>query len=422
MKHIYLFILLCLLSSCYDPITEETGKKAKQDKNCDLLITVFSQTDTPPYPVSIQIYDEEGKQCREQALTADHPQQELSLPYGNYRLVALSGTSYYKLPTHMNLESTITYGDLLPQLPLQMGQADITLSAPSATASLQLDNMTAQIELTAREISSRTKSVKVTLSNLYSALNIGGGFEDPAPISIPLHHNDLLWQAGPYHLLPSLKNNVVVSMEVQLPDTTMFYGYNLPYGLEPGGRYQLSLSTTEGAKIDHTLNLSNDEVVSMKAFPMVPSLWDGHIVVLADKVSADEGYIWLLSCNEWEDIVSANNESDPTEATEIAHRYQEGGNLSGRISQWTIPSRDEANLLRNRYAGTNASTLNDLLASVHCPEWSLTDGSGNNVRYLCNDAQHTFTLANSTSSITKAGTKATYHLRLLKKLRIKIKE
>ena len=422
MKHIYFFILLCLLSSCFDPITEETGKKTKQDKDCDLLITVFSQTDTPPYPVSIQIYDEEGNQYREQALTSDKPQLEISLRYGNYRLVALSGTSYYKLPEHMNLESTITYGDLLPQRPLLMGQADITLASPSATASLQLDNMTARIDLNVEEVDSRAKSVKVSLANLYSAMNIGGGYEEPTTIVVPCQHQNQLWQAGPYYLLPSQKNNTIISLEVQTPDATMFYGYNLPYALQPSGKYQLTLSTTEGAKIDHLIDLTDHDVISMKAFPAVPSLWDGHIVVLADKVSANEGYIWLLSCNEWEDIASSLNESYPTEAVDIAHNYQEGGNLSGRISQWSIPSRDEANLLRNRYAGTNVSILNELLATTSYPEWSLTDGSGNNIRYLCNDAQHTFTLASSTSGITKAGTKATYHLRLLKKLRIKIEQ
>lgn len=421
MKNLCYLLLICILSSCLDPITESDEKKSKNDKSCDLQISVFSQAATTPYPVAIQIYDDNGNKCREQALTADQAQVKLSLPYGNYRLVAISGTSYYKMPLHLNLDSELSYEtDNLPLLPLLMGQADIMLASPSATANLQLDNQTSAVTIRATDINPKARSVKVSLSGLYSTITLGGSLENPQPVTLSCHRQDQTWMAGPYYLLPSQKNNTVVSMEVQLPDTTLFYGYNLQYGLQAGDSYQLNLSATSGAIIDHIPPTPVEYTFSV--FPVAPCLWDGHVVAMAEKTSDAEGDIWLLSCNEWEDICSAYNDEAPDEATYIAQHYQESGKASGRIAQWSIPSRDEANKLKSLYAGSSAYALNDLLLSAQYPQWSLTDDSGNNVRYLCNEAQHTFTLANSSSGISKAGSKATYRLRLLKKLHVKIEK
>jgi len=431
MKYLKYLCMLLLLTACYEPLdeTEKNNKdKEKAGKSCQLQISVFSSS-TITYPVNLLIFDNEGNRLKDRTLTEDIRTMSISLDWGNYRIVALSGTSYYQLPNSFTLESVITLSNQsLPLQALYMGEADITLSSETARANLQLLPQTAEIWIEGKGLSSLTQQVKVQVSSLYTQVNLQASYEEPKSFAISCEKNNNTWQAGPFHLFPAQGTNTIVTMEVIRTDSTLNYGYILPYPLQAGYRYELKPSPSGLVANDIVVDPSvangtaKEDTLLLNALPTVPGIWDGHIVAYQERSDDNEADLWLMSINEWESVHSANSSTNSTEASDIANSYQEGGTISGRISQWHIPTKEEAYALRSLYAGDRISLLNNILSNNYLPVWSLTDDKGENLRYLCNDGFHTFSLASSSTSITKGGTKATYRLRLLKKIHVSLRD
>lgn len=433
MKHFLAYLIsACLLSACYQPISETDENKDDKKKagmTCELQVSVFGNIEGDIYPTYLLVFDDEGKCIKETTLTQSQPKVQITLNYGQYRLSALSGADYYSFPTTKNPEAKITYTeDFLPQKPLLMGQAVINLASQSASANLQMDHQTAEVSIEVTDLSPTAQKINFILDAPYHSINLKSDLDDPRTLTIPCNRKDQGWYSGTYYLLPTQGTHTNVSLEVLQGDSTLFLGYNLPFAIKNNYHYHISLSAIEGLKMDGvtvypyvtTLSYKSDSIV-LDQLPETPSLWDDHILVHIEKESATEGRMWLLSCNEWEDVPSFYNEDFPDAAIAIAESYEEGGNRNGRICIWSIPSREDANTLKNLYAAQNALLLNDLLSKVDLPTMSITDESGNNIRYLCNEAQHTFSLASASSSISKAGSKTTYRLRLIKKVHYRIK-
>ena len=434
MKHTLWLLPVLLLSGCYEPIDatdDDNGSSSQQTSggDCQLQVAVLSSSAEVQYPVNLLVFDAEGRRMDDCALTEQQPTATLSLSRGSYRLVALSGTSCYLLPASYNLDSEITYSSqYLPEQPLMMGEADVTLASASAKACLQMVPQTAEVYVAATGLPYNTRQVQLTISSLYTSVSMQGSFGQPQSQNFTCTKAGSRWMAGPYCLFPAYGTNTVVSMEVVRTDSTLYYGYTLPYPILAGYSYELAPSPTglvaNGELVDASSASASakDDTLTLDAMPVAPCLWDGHVVAYMEQNDENEADLWLLSFNEWEDIHSANSELYATEATDIASAYQEGGTLSGRLTQWHIPTKEEAYALRSLYSGdVRINILNQVLQLSGLPVWTIADASGDNVRYLCNEAQHTFTLASSSSSITKGGTKATYRLRLLKKLHIRTK-
>lgn len=206
------------------------------------------------------------------------------------------------------------------------------------------------------------------------------------------------------------------------------------------------------------------EAIPVDAFPTPCSIWRDHVVALVtpieDTSRNSEALVTLISLYDWPNLPSALNESSPTLATTIAQGYQEY-----ELTNWRIPTAAEAKALKAAYTpsqskapvlGATASestpsqsknpvlegsafestppqskgpvlggsafeSLNALLLTLKASELHLTDGT-TNVRYLCEDATRTFSFVPGTT-ISAAGTKATtYRLRLVKALRLKLKQ
>lgn len=195
------------------------------------------------------------------------------------------------------------------------------------------------------------------------------------------------------------------------------------------------------------------EAIPVDAFPTLCSIWRDHVVVLVSPIEDtsrnSEALVTLISLYDWADLPSALNESSPTLATTIAQGYQEYD-----LAKWRIPTTAEAKALKAAYPpaqskgtviGDSASesssssgpvlggsvfessctssfeSLNALFLTLEASELHLTDGA-TNVRYLCEDATRTFSFVPGTTN-SAAGTKATnYRLRLVKTLRLKLKQ
>lgn len=138
--------------------------------------------------------------------------------------------------------------------------------------------------------------------------------------------------------------------------------------------------------------------------PKEGTLWNGHAVAYASGNT-----ILLLSAREWDDVTSAENADTPEAAADIAAEYMEG-----EYSGWTIPTTEQAKAMRDRWTGDKIDDLNALFADNGTPI-TVKDAKGNNVRYLCEDATHSFVWESGTT-VSKAGAKATYRLRLVKQI------
>lgn len=119
---------------------------------------------------------------------------------------------------------------------------------------------------------------------------------------------------------------------------------------------------------------------------------------------------------DYSNVTSAYNLETPTQATGLAAEYTEYD-----LGSWSIPTEEEARCLRNAYLNDTAFFAN-LLSQANASPIFITDNKGNNIRYLCNEAQKTYSFkyGSSYNSIKEAGAKVdSYHLRLIKTIRVK---
>lgn len=432
----YLLTTLSLFSSCYKPVDEDSDSfqaattsdnaTAASDETCQLSVNIISMSDedAAPSPIHLFAFDAEGRVAA-QCTMADASQPEpLTLTRGRYHLTAICGTSNKREIRVATTSDTIQIADTSSTEPLLMGMADVTLAATQATASLYLTRQTAEVAIDPITLNVTTQSATVTLSTLYSGIDMNANLHNAGAISLPLRRIDGRWSTAACHLLPSDGSSIAVSLEVVgddgMPHT---YGYVLQERLKAGGRYQIAPSDNAEISFDgeepSDTSLTTDDGYLLGQRIVAPCLWKSHVVVQVDSISPSEADLMLLSYNEWDGIHSAFYEADSTEAQTIAAQYAEGSDGIGQLDGWHIPTKEEATALRNCYATDSAAVLNALLSDAGYVTISLKKKS-DNVRYLCNDAQHTFTFASPTASLTKAGAKATYNLRLVKNVRVRI--
>ena len=142
----------------------------------------------------------------------------------------------------------------------------------------------------------------------------------------------------------------------------------------------------------------------LMAVPQVGTIWNGMIV--ADIVEADDtgASLLLMTLEQWEDAVS--------QVDGILSGYSVNG-----VSGWRLPTHEEASVLRTRFSGIGRTELNDMIAEY---DVSL-NGLDGEERYLCtkNDVFYSFKFEEGTS-ITKAGEKRSYYIRLVKTCRVSL--
>ncbi len=414
-----------LLSSCYQP--EEEKEETVTD--CQWTLSVVAPIGLNKYPAYLFIFDTEGQPQSHLTLSEQHPRRSISLPYGTYHIVALSGTQGYTVPPTWTLQSVIQMTtDVLPNAPLLMGQADVTLGAPTASTHLQLKSQAAAVSVQVDSLSAETERVRVSLAPCYTTIDLESNYAAADEIPITLQPDGDQWQSPTCYLFPSPPSSLRLHLEVERTDSSAHYDFDFTESLRTSKEYLFKF-TLAGNKprfepITDDLQLPDltGDTLTISNFPsMPPCLWEGHVLAHFTRTDADEGDFLLLSLNEWTEVPSANNAAYPTEAQHIASQYSEGDDLSNLLSGWTIPTKEEAQQLRSLYAGHATYALNELFDQLDLPGVATTTAKGAAIRYLCDDGEHTFSFAPEASTISKAGTKATYHLRLVKHLHVKRK-
>ncbi|MDD6536729.1 MAG: hypothetical protein PUF36_07235, partial [Prevotella sp.] len=166
-----------------------------------------------------------------------------------------------------------------------------------------------------------------------------------------------------------------------------------------------------GPDVNKTESPSDPEsnVITVTTLPGSGDIWNGHVVGFVNEISETEREVVLISIKEWENISSAFS-SNANQAKEIAAQYEENG-----LSGWIIPTRNDGMALNRLYSyDNNRALINSALET--CGGTGLIQMYGTSaVRYLCEDAEYTYSYKSAT--ITKAGEKTTYYLRLVKYLK-----
>lgn len=479
---INLFILtlfLAVVASCGKVDFSETIEGSGNESFSSVrILTRGASASTDIYPLRIYAFDDDGTLQESQTIHSSAEPIQLTLPTGtDMRIVAMvADESTYSIPDNPTSSSLLTTKE--PQLPenttastkeqacgyvtsdpLQMGFADICPTAANATVSLQMHYQMSSVNIVLSGLPEECTSAYVSVSSPAYAITMTGELTGSQKTCIPLKYdpNKEEWASGDTYLFPTTgtQTNFTIAYNDNVNEHFAVVCYMSP--LKPGIPYILqgTLSTEgslvisgsvtasqwgEPVNMNFTFSPENSTIVSpdgnspsngsgdsetyptymVETIPTALSLWDGHIVanVIPDEASpATSAVLQLLSLEDYGNITSAYNAESPTQAADIATSYTEYD-----LSSWSIPTEDEARELRNAYLDDTA-LFDNLLTEAKASPIILIDDKGNNIRYLCNEAKSTYSFkpGSSYNSIKEAGAKvATYHLRLIKKVRVKL--
>ena len=431
-KWLPLVAVCCLLGACQQ-LADMNLESAQEGVLKVKTRSVVSQEIV--YPINLYAFSEDGKCTVSQIVEDEDESAQLSLPAGKYRVVAIGGYSdNYEIPSEPNLDDEIwLLGENGAETPLMMGKADVMVGADKESRlELTLSNSVASIDVALSNVPSEVTNVKAILSSFYSAMDMNGDYVD-SEYSLELNcslDKNKRWISDTRYVFPGNGSQVTLSIILLMEDgEELNYGYvwkdvpeaNQPYHLQGEYSDAYSLNGTffvqgwnEAKDVEFEFgavssseeekdNEEEDEPeVDLSGVPEVGTIWKGTIV--ADVVEADESGadLLLMSLDEWDATTS--------QVEDVVSGYSVGG-----FSDWRLPTYEEAKLLQNTFSGDNRLSLNELIAEYDETLWGI-DGEE---RYLCDKSgtYYTFIFAGG-RVISKAGTKKSYYVRLVKSYRM----
>ena len=389
------------------------------------------------YPILLYAFSEDGDCVVSQTVEDEAEPVQLSLPAGKYRVVAIAGTSEdYEIPSKPNLENEIKLlGDKGAETPLMLGKADVTIGADKESKlELSLSYSVASIDVALSQVPLEVESIQVTLSSFYSSMNMNGEYVD-AGYSLTLDcslETENRWSSQTRYVFPGNGSQVTLSIAMKLKNgEELTYGYvwkDVPLSNQP---YRLQGEYTDGYSLNGTFTVlgwneakeveftfgnvppsdgeedTEDEGnsdVDLSGLPEIGSIWNGTIV--ADVIETDESGadILLLSLDEWDATIS--------QVEDVVFDYTING-----ISDWRLPTHEEAAILRVKFSGDARVELNERIAEYDSELYGLANGDKE--RYLClkDGKLYSFQFIAGTGT-TVAGEKRSYYVRLVKSYHI----
>lgn len=330
--------------------------------------------------------------------------------------------------------------------PLQAALADLSPSSPTAALSMQLHYQMASVRFTLSGLPASCGKAYVRVASPYEALALSGELTGSQKSVVPLTRSaEGRWISNEAFLFPTTgaQTNFTIAYEDDNEEQYAQVTYQAP--LRAGVPYELNGSLS-GGTLEVTGSVTpaqwgTPEQISFTFSPDVPtviggtspgdtpyevetlpaplSLWDGHVVVDTTLCGDDSSTLLLLSVADYDGLTSALNAETPGMASGLATNYQEGP-----LASWRIPTEDEARQLRAAYLA-HPDSFEDLLAQSGGDPVAITDGKGNNIRYLCAEARHTYSFkpGSAYNAIKEAGASVRdYHLRLVTTVRVKQKQ
>lgn len=449
----------CILSSCEKVDMLEDGEDGAQTntsgvtRNVKLMAKAIDNTDVA-YPLTIYAFDTEGNNVTSTVINSkDDASATLKLKKGRYHLTAVSlPSSYESLSSVKDWNATFS----MPKsgyatVPLMTGSADINVTSSDQIAHISLGYRQASLSVTINDVPSSVTSVDVTLSSAYTDMTLAADLSGKMMVTVPCvkgaaSNNGATWSTGKFYILPSVNAQPSITISFSggtTGDVSYSHTYNAsllagtPYNFtatykgkaEGGGESsdddvtintdisagkwadEVKESFNFGPDVNKTESPSDPEsnVITVTTLPGSGDIWNGHVVGFVNEISETEREVVLISIKEWEKISSAFS-SNANQAKEIAAQYEENG-----LSGWIIPTRNDGMALNRLYSyDNNRALINSALET--CGGTGLIQMYGTSaVRYLCEDAEYTYSYKSAT--ITKAGEKTTYYLRLVKYLK-----
>lgn len=449
----------CILSSCEKVDMLEDGEDGAQTnasgvtRNVKLVAKAIDNTDVA-YPLTIYAFDTEGNNVTSTVINSkDDASATLKLKKGRYHLTAVSlPSSYEPLSSVKDWNATFS----MPKSgyatePLMTGSADINVTSSDQIAHISLGYRQASLSVTINDVPSSVTSVDVTLSSAYTDMTLAADLSGKMMVTVPCvkgaaSNNGATWSTGKFYILPSVNAQPSITISFSggtTGDVSYSHTYNAsllagtPYNFtatykgeaEGGGGSsdddvtintdisagkwadEVKESFNFGPDVNKTESPSDPEsnVITVTTLPGSGDIWNGHVVGFVNEISETEREVVIISIKEWEKISSAFS-SNANQAKEIAAQYEENG-----LSGWIIPTRNDGMALNRLYSyDNNRALINSALET--CGGTGLIQMYGTSaVRYLCEDAEYTYSYKSAT--ITKAGEKTTYYLRLVKYLK-----
>ena len=459
------FLLACTLAAlCTSCESYDFSEEAAEEQLPMTTVRILTRAATPEddiYPLDIFAFAPDGSLRASQRVESAGGKVSLQLPQGEASCVvavAADGETY-SLPSSPSLSGLIALKT--PQVsedfpsntmyipkyyaashPLQLAKADLTPTSASATLNLQMHYQMASLQFILLDMPSSCTSVYVSVGSTYENVSLGGDFSGKQSPVIPLAREagGSRWTSGTVYVFPSSGSQTSFTIHYNQNGQDMYAQVTyqkplqagIPYVLEGAlqeGHFSVAGNVTPaqwGTPESLSFTFSPDEVTligetsespdqSVGDIPAAHALWEGHFVASVTPLDENTADLLLLSASDFGGMTSSFHATTPHMASETAQNYQEAG-----LASWRIPTEDEARVLREQYL--QAPVLwNEMLASVQGDTIVLTDEKGGNVRYLCQDAQRTYSYKPGASynAVKDAGTSVkNYHLRLVTTVRV----
>lgn len=420
--------LVMLVTSCEKVDFSEVEV---QEKNRNLEIyTRASDTDALQYPLVVFVFDAKG-QCRgQQTLLEDGSTFSFQLPSGSYRIVALGGISSCDLPSTPKFTSCLTLKENAT-VPLQMGQADVTMGQNSTKAYLQMRYLVSQVRVSLSGLPSDVTSVSMVLSKPYSQWAFSGTGSTPTSYTKTLKPGSLpgIWESGDVYVLPT-EGPATLTLNLATPTGNVSYAYTCPEALRSGVPYLLNGSYSTGDMVvegefsvegwAETVNwdfgfgpsVSVPDINGPSGAPVVGTLWENHIVAYVSELNETQWSVYLLSREEKVEVPSALSGENSDMALQYAQQYVEDD-----ISGWAIPTTAEVRMLQQSFGGIALTELNAVLTQEGLSPFLdyEPNSSTEKARYLCDEGMKSFSMASNSIIANVSGTKK-YRLRLVKEI------
>lgn len=419
-----LFLLLSLfLFSCESAWLDET---MGSDEFTSLTVqTRASGNLRLIYPIQVLAYESaSGQLMSEQTISSASEKLSLSLPEGEYNLVALAGMSDYQLDDKNSYDSQILMGEKIPENALIQGQAQVVIDSKATTTEIVMGYQVACLDLTLREIPKGTSEVTITLSPIHTSIGLNGektGEPEKVTLTAKSTGEEGVWKVPRCYLFGSEGEQTILSINLINEKGKTVYGHTIKQSLEAGIPYSISGSYQGGFSLDGELLLQDwgetvplkftfgeasvtepdeedsdeNEPPTLTNIPLPGDLYKGSVVGAIISQNATEAKILLISAQMWENVASAYNEAEEWDKTEaIVDGYSEN-NLSG----WAIPTKEEADLLSDgSLSSTQLEKINQALQGAGGDPWISSDQEDENgklIRYLCNEGLHSYTIGKS---------------------------
>ena len=436
-----LSVLLCLITLSCQQVPEDDGWLSEEDMK-SLKVKVRSADNVEiAYPLYLYAFNKNGKLAASQTINEEGNDMALSLTEGDFQVVAVSGISDdYQLPENPTLDDAIILSNSEgADTPLMVGRADIAVSrSEGKSAEIALTYVVAQLNVMLKNVPTDVSTVELSISPLHSSLTMSGeygGDTQKIKASCTLGE-DGVWTAQPTYIFPGSGKETTFSVYFKKEDgTELTYGYtyngipeaNHPFnitgsfaeGIIVGGSFEINgweeainVEFTFGANVvpddeeekEEEEEEKEDVQIDMTNVPEIGTIWNDMIVADIDDTDETGINLLLMSLDEWDATTS--------EVADVVEGYSVNG-----ISEWRLPTHDEAAVLRARFSGDNRWELNDLIEEYDSSLYGL-DGEE---RYLCtkNGLYYSFKFVIGTRT-TEAGEKKSYYVRLVKTFRMDI--